>query len=196
MSAFLGPIHSLMYNRIITMQQVINAIAELTEAKGWNVDVNAFVIKEFPPIEEAVDLSNIHASLFGMVDGAEKRFADIISAISKNNSERLEKIEAVVRSTGESMIIEGVNSPEEVCSQLQEILLDGMPCDRATMVNYNSDGSIEILRTMDLHSSYFEEVGLDGELYYLLLKAFVTGLLSQKAVNISGDFIHNIVISK
>ena len=71
MSAFLGPIHSLMYNRIITMQQVINAIAELTEAEGWNVDVNAFVIKEFPPIEEAVDLSNIHASLFGMVDGAE-----------------------------------------------------------------------------------------------------------------------------
>ena len=47
MSAFLGPIHSLMYNRIITMQQVINAIAELTEAEGWNVDVNAFVIKEF-----------------------------------------------------------------------------------------------------------------------------------------------------
>ena len=40
MSAFLGPIHSLMYNRIITMQQVINAIAELTEAEGWNVDVN------------------------------------------------------------------------------------------------------------------------------------------------------------
>ena len=77
MSAFLGPIHSLMYNRIITMQQVINAIAELTEAEGWNVDVNAFVIKEFPPIEEAVDLSNIHASLFGMVDGVVRHWTQI-----------------------------------------------------------------------------------------------------------------------
>ncbi|MBR5636121.1 MAG: hypothetical protein IKW81_04225 [Pseudobutyrivibrio sp.] len=194
MSVFLGPIHSLMYNRIITMQQVINSLAALSKAEGWNANVDNYVIQEFPPIEEVVDLSNIHASLFGMVDGAEKRFAGIVAAIAKENSERLEKIEATVKSVGESMKIEGVKSPEEACASLQEILLDGMPCDRASMVNQYSDGSYEIIRTMDLHSGYFEEAGLDGDLYYQLLKAFVTGLFAESKIKISGDAMHTIAI--
>ncbi|SDH97387.1 hypothetical protein SAMN05421493_10667 [Pseudobutyrivibrio sp. 49] len=194
MSAFLGPIHSLMYNRIITLQQVINALADLSKVEGWNADVDDYVIQEFPPIEEVVDLSNIHASLFGMVDGAEKRFAGVVSAIARENYERLEKIEATVKSVGESMKIEGVNSPEEACARLQEILLDGMPCDRASMVNQYADGSCEIIRTMDLHSSYFEEAGLDGDLYYQLLKSFVTGLFADSEVKISGDVMHTIAI--
>ena len=194
MSAFLGPIHSLMYNRIITMQQVINALADLSKAEGWNVDVNDFVIEDFPPIEEAVDLSNIHASLFGMVDGAEKRFAGVVAAIAKDKLERLEKIEATVKAVGESMRIEGVNSPEDACFKLQEVLLVGMPCDRASMVNLNSDGKVEIIRAIDLHSSYFKETGLDVYLYYQLLMAFITGLFSESTVKISGDVMHTILI--
>ena len=194
MSAFLGPIHSIMYNRIITMQQVINALADLSKAEGWNADVDDYVIEDFPPIEEAVDLSNIHVSLFGMVDGAEKRFAGVVAAIAKDSAERLEKIEACVKSIGASMAIQDANSPEDACFKLQEVLLDGMPCDRASMVNQYADGSCEIIRTMDLHSRYFEEAGLDGDIYYQLLKAFVTGLFAESEVKISGDVMHTIAI--
>ena len=47
---------------------------------------------------------------------------------------------------------------------------------------------------MDLHSSYFEEAGLDGDLYYQLLKAFVTGLFAESKIKISGDAMHTIAI--
>jgi hypothetical protein len=40
------------------------------------------------------------------------------------------------------------------------------------------DGSCKIVRNVDLHSSYFDAVGLDGEWYYRLLGAFVEGLLA------------------
>ncbi|SDB19382.1 hypothetical protein SAMN02910298_00884 [Pseudobutyrivibrio sp. YE44] len=196
MSAFLGPIHSLMYNRIITMQKVINALADLSKSEGWNIDNTNYVIEEFPPIEEVVDLGNIHASLSNLVEGAEERFAGIVATIMKDSPSRLGKIETSVKATGSSMKFDEVNSPEEICIRLQEILLDGMPCDRATMVNQNSDGSFEIIRTMDLHSGYFEAVGIDGDIYFKLLKDFVEGLLSETSVNISGDFKKNIIVSK
>ena len=187
MSAFLGPIHSLMYSRIINLQKVINAIAEMSEGEGWGAECEEFVVAEFAPIEEVIDLGNIHGSLFEMVDSAEKRFSGIIAAATCGSVERFERVEETVRAVGESMGSEsagGVASigaslnPVMVCSRIQEVLLDGMPCDRATEMVKRPDGSCEIVRNMDLHSSYFEAVGLDGEWYYRLLGAFVEGLLA------------------
>lgn len=191
MSAFLGPIHSLMYSRIINLQKVINAIAEMSEGEGWGAECEEFVVAEFAPIEEVIDLGNIHGSLFVMVDSAEKRFSGIVAATNCGSVERFERVEETVRAVGESMgIVGGVASvdgmesagaswnPVMVCSRIQEVLLDGMPCDRATEMVKMPDGSCEIVRNVDLHSSYFEAVGLDGEWYYRLLGAFVEGLLA------------------
>ncbi len=191
MSAFLGPIHSLMYSRIINLQKVINAIAEMSEGEGWGAECEKFVVAEFAPIEEVIDLGNIHGSLFEMVDSAEKRFAGIVAAATRGSVERFDRVEETVRAVGESMGNAGgvasVESmacvgdswnPVTVCSRIQEVLLDGMPCDRATEMVKMPDGSCEIVRNVDLHSSYFEAVGLDGEWYYRLLEAFVEGLLA------------------
>ena len=196
MSAFLGPIHSLMYSRIITVQKVINALAELAKDEGWNIDATQYVIEEFQPIEKVIDLSNIHASLFEMVNGAEKRFAGVVSALLQEHPERLGEIEAKVRSIGESIGIDRPETPEEACARLQELLLDGMPCDRATEMAANSNGSYEIVRHSDLHSAYFEAVGMDGGVYYQLLKAFVEGLLFETSFAAAGDFENHIIISK
>lgn len=197
MSAFLGPIHSLMYSRIINLQKVINAIAEMSEGEGWGAECEEFVVAEFGPVEEVIDLGNIHGSLFEMVDSAEKRFSGIVAAATCGSVERFERVEETVRAVGESMgiaggvaSVDGVASveskvsvgvswnPVTVCSRIQEVLLDGMPCDRATEMVKMPDGSCEIVRNVDLHSSYFEAVGLDGEWYYTLLGAFVEGLLA------------------
>ena len=196
MSAFLGPIHSIMYQRIITLQKVINSLAKCSQEKGWDADVEDYVIEEFPPIEDVVDLNNIHASLFNMVNGAETRYAETLGYILKDHPERLEQIEEVIKTCGVCLRIEDADSPEEACYKLQETLLDGMPCDRASMTTQNEDGSVEIIRTQDLHSSYFEAAGLDGDLYYQLLKSFVEGLFFQTKFALSGNFLHNIVISE
>ena len=194
MSAFLGPIHSLMYSRIITMQQVINCLADLAKAKGWDADVSSFVIDEFPPIEEVIDLSNIHMSLFQMVEGAKRRFAGIVAAVLSEHPERIEEVATAVKAAGSSIIIEDVTTAEDACAFLEELLLDGMPCDRATMVVGDGD-SCRIVRNIDLHSSYFEAAGLDGDMYYQLLKEFVGGVFADSAVEVSGDFREQIVLS-
>jgi hypothetical protein len=180
-----------MYSRIINLQKLINAIAELSEGEGWGAECEEFVVAEFAPIEEVIDLGNIHGSLFEMVDSAEKRFSGIVAAATCGSVERFERVEETVRAVGESMgiaggvaSIDGVASagaswdPVMVCSRIQEVLLDGMPCDRATEMVKMPDGSCKIVRNVDLHSSYFDAVGLDGEWYYRLLGAFVEGLLA------------------
>ena len=42
----------------------------------------------------------------------------------------------------------------------------------------SSDERVEVMRTMDTHSSYWTNAGLTGDVYYNLRKAFVNGLLS------------------
>ncbi len=178
MSAFLGPIHSLMYQRVMNVHQIVNELAAYAKEQDWGVSLEHYVVKEFPPIEEVIDLSNIHDSLSGMVDHAEETYAAAIATLVKEHPERLPMIENKLRQIGAATPISGDLSWEEVCYRLQEILLDGMPCDRASEITLDENGNVQILRRVDLHSGYFEAVGLDGGLYEQLLRSYIEGLLS------------------
>ena len=140
MSAFLGPIHSLMYDRIITCQKVINAVGEMAKKQDWGVPVDEYMITEFAPIEDVIDLSNIHASLFEMV------------------------------------------------------VLDGMPCDRGSEIRDDSDNECRLIRNTDLHSAYFVEAGMDGNMYYHFLEAFVRGLLMEYTYKAEEQFRTSLMI--
>ena len=196
MSAFLGPIHSLMYHRIITMQTVINSIGELAKKEGWDESVDDYLITEFAPIEEVVDLNNIHGSLFGMVDGAEKRFSGIICTVIKKDDSRIAAIEKEMEVVGKSMHIPAGLSVEEAAFCLQEILLDGMPCDRSSEVITVSDTECKIVRTADLHSDYFVNEGMNGDLYYRFLEAFVKGLLMEYQYHTTDHFQTELTITE
>jgi hypothetical protein len=129
-----------------------------------------------------------------MVEGAEGRFAGIVAALLKEHPERFEEVAAAVKASGSSIKIEDVTTAEDACAFLEELLLDGMPCDRATMVVGDGD-SCRLVRNIDLHSRYFEAAGLAGDMYYQLLKEFVSGVFADSAVEVSGDFREQIVLS-
>ena len=194
MSAFLGPIHSLMYDRIITCQKVINAVGEMSKNKDWGVPVDEYMITEFAPIEDVIDLSNIHASLFEMVDGAEKRYAGIIAAILKDDPSRVGIIEEKIEAVGKDMHFPAGMRPKDTCLRLQEVLLDGMPCDRGSEIRDVSDNECRLIRNTDLHSAYFVEAGMDGNLYYRFLEAFVRGLLMEYTYKAEEQFRTSLMI--
>ena len=178
MSAFLGPIHSLMYQRVKNVHQIVNELAAFADEQDWGVSREDYVVNEFAPIEEVIDLSNIHDSLSGMVNHAEETYAAAIAMLLKEHPERLPMIENKLRQIGAATPIGGDLSGEQVCYRLQDILLDGMPCDRASEITLDENGNVQIVRRVDLHSGYFEAVGLDGALYEQLLQCYIEGLLS------------------
>ncbi|MCR5580517.1 MAG: PAS domain-containing protein [Pseudobutyrivibrio sp.] len=177
MSAVLGPIHEWMYNKVIFQEKIISEIAAMADENGLAHSIEAKT--DFPRIDEVIDLSNIHGSLSGMIDEAESRYAAIVAELLQTDAASFPKIEKAVIDCGMANAMESQKSAAGVYKLLEDILLDGMPCDHSMQVRDSSDERVEVMRTLDTHSKYWEDAGLHGALYYKLRKALINGLLSQ-----------------
>lgn len=62
MSAFLGPIHFWLYNKIGKQEELTKAIASMAAGNGWISDRTAY-IRDLPALEDVIDESNIHGWL-------------------------------------------------------------------------------------------------------------------------------------
>lgn len=60
MSAFLGPIHFWLYNKITLQEGLIREIADLAQQNGWMGDTSNYINTETRPLEELIDTGNIH----------------------------------------------------------------------------------------------------------------------------------------
>lgn len=78
MSAFLGPIHFWLYNKIGKQEELTKAIASMAAGNGWISDRTAY-IRDLPALEDVIDESNIHGWLQDQIHDAETRYADLIS---------------------------------------------------------------------------------------------------------------------
>ena len=176
MSAVLGPIHEWMYNKVLVQEKIISEIASHADDKGWEHSVMAK--DNFKSLEEVIDLTNIHGSLFGMIEEVENRYATLVAELLQADMNRYSEIEEVVTACGVLMAVPSKNTASDVYSAMEGKLLDGMPCDHAMRICEDTDSRVEVMRTLDTHSSYWTNSGLTGETYYDLRKAFVNGLLS------------------
>ncbi len=79
MSAFLGPIHARMYGKVQAVNALADTIAAFSDAQCWTstllTDLRASLPAPSGTLEQVIDLSQIHASLSGLVDQAERRLA-------------------------------------------------------------------------------------------------------------------------
>ena len=94
MSAFLGPIHFWLYNKIGKQEELTKAIASMAAGNGWISDRTAY-IRDLPALEDVIDESNIHGWLQDQIHDAETRYADLIQTVLTTHPERLEEISKV-----------------------------------------------------------------------------------------------------
>lgn len=73
MSAFLGPIHFWLYNKIGKQEELTKAIASMAAGNGWISDRTAY-IRDLPALEDVIDESNIHGWLQDQIHDAETRY--------------------------------------------------------------------------------------------------------------------------
>jgi len=118
MSKTLGPIHYNMYEKI-KFQDVITSF--LMDGQTEIID------KKIPPVsneplEKIIDQDNIHGYLASKIDIVENRLSMALN-LSENPEKKLYNL-------GQKMSDnKNFNSYEEVFSDLNMYLLDGMPCD-------------------------------------------------------------------
>jgi len=182
MSAFLGPIHYWMYNKIKVQQDIVNDIVRLGEeaVPGLKEKLDSkYGISETRPLEEVIDQSNIHGWLQGNVTREEYKLADSITSILEAKPEMIDKIREAFYNRGkglsEAISVEDASQAYKIIS---DSLLDGMPCDHANSVIEEGQEKVVWKRNLCVHSDYWQEVNGDIKIYYTLREHFIKGALS------------------
>ncbi|QHQ62850.1 hypothetical protein Ana3638_20415 [Anaerocolumna sedimenticola] len=185
MSAVLGPIHYWLYNKIKMQDNLVEKIIKLAENQFSETDLriqldNNYGSLEKKPLEDMIDTSNIHGWLQERVTLVEYRLAYAVTFLLKNDPDSMDKLKGLFWNTGEEISASySNNDAAEIFKNLNDILLDGMPCDHANLVISQDDKEVIWKRNICVHEDYWNEVGGDIKTYYLLreefLKGFITG---------------------
>lgn len=148
MSKTLGPIHYLMYEKI-KFQDTITDF--LMDGDFTQIEYEPVSRK---PLEEILDQENIHGFLQEKIDIVESRLAKAIN-LCKNPSEKLFKLG---QKCGKD---KDFSSFDQVFTDLNTYLLDGMPCDQGLSAVLDG-GSLYLITNNNLHAKYQDAIDLEN----------------------------------
>lgn len=174
MSAFLGPIHFWLYNKIQFQENLIDELVAYVTAKGWCDKAEQYVSTDRRKLDEVIDEANIHGWLQSRIHDAEGRYAALVIDAAGDDAEKFDALKQAAHDFGVKQGLQAATAPEAF-HRLDDLLLDGMPCDQVNRVRESDDARIAWDRTIDLHSEFWQG---HGDRYYALRQALVDGLLS------------------
>lgn len=196
MSAFLGPVHIKMYDRILFQDSMSEAFLDKYESKYNDTSIREDVNSLYPAAEKValetiIDEGNIHGWLSEAVEICEKRFSFIVTASIKAHPVVIEEYEAIMMNMGIDYNKGKPETPIQAFTMIHDILLDGMPCDFPFQMLEENEEEVrwEVLKCP--HSNYWN-VG-NEDYYYQLRDAFVQGFLEgSDLAHVRNNGIHSI----
>lgn len=191
MSAFLGPVHHWLYNKIQWHENLLNKIYsdllvdENTKKQLMDAMNTKYGESVTQPLENVIDESNIHGWLQERISILELKMADVISkGLSQNwisMDQLLELYEldgaSAAKSKGESL-----SEADALFTQMNNFILDGMPCDRVNNPIGGDENSYQWERKTCIHAQYWEEVGGDISVFYQLRDSWLKGFSGDKII--------------
>ena len=148
MSKTLGPIHYLMYEKIKFQDKITDFLMDGDFSQIQYEPVST------KPLEEILDQENIHGYLQEKIDIVESRLAKALS-LCKNPSEKLFKLG---QKCGKG---KDFSNFEEIFTDLNTYLLDGMPCDQGLSAVLDGD-SLYLITNTNLHKKYQDAIDLEN----------------------------------
>jgi hypothetical protein len=183
MSAFLGPIHFWLYDKIKIQNEIVEEILDYAEKNNENIRSELYAKfgdGDLKPLSEVIDVTNIHGWLQERVARVERKLAYLVPKLIDNNPDDFNVIKDIFESKGaEVSTLDKDSSLEEAYKGINDTLLDGMPCDRANSVILSGDNEIIWKRNICVHQQYWDEFGGNIKDYYNLRDQFIKGLLSE-----------------
>ena len=178
----LAPIHTLQHNRIRIQENLEEFLIELFGLE--NLDRESIEVlgsrstKE--PLADQIDHDNIHGWLESHLISNEKRMAILARKIIDTSDE-----DALIlayaefgKRLGDSLKADvQYHDTQELYRALSAVLLDGMPCDKISVLTEAGDDLLIWHNVRDIHGRYFEEQNLPAELFYTLRGAFMSSLV-------------------
>lgn len=200
MSRFLAPIHTWLFNKVKLYEGLeTNLVKAYKEKYGNEVDTLYNEVQEKygspledRPIEELIDVSNIHGWLQNKIAIAETRQAALITKLVDKHGEEVKNIALNLYSEQgnecgkDAKVKYDVNNAPEIHQALNNYILEGMPCDRVNVTTVNTEDKLEWKNEMCLHRGYWDAVSGDISLFYELRDAWVKAFVE----NANNDFVY------
>ena len=188
MSAFLGPIHSWLFHKIKFQDELVQSILEFVHSKNYQVELLAQIdyrygVLESGELADIIDESNIHGWLQERITIVENRLAFLITVVTDEHPERIMDINDAVYEFGRNHAVEGGISLKEAYGYLDNILLNGMPCDRVNEIASETDECITWVQTVDIHAPYWQMIHGNIEYYYAIRESLVVGMLENSGIS-------------
>ena len=184
MSAFLGPIHYWLYNKIKLQESLIENILEASTINNWCQDLRSEVEASFGKtdtraLEEIIDQNNIHGWLQGRISQAESKLAFAVTKIIEKNPEYILELKKIAYNFGVLNKVSENLTAIECYKLLNDTLIDGMPCDRVNEVIESDDDQVVWKQNSCVHSDYWENIGGDISVYYALRYEIIRGMFAK-----------------
>ena len=179
MSAFLGPIHFWLYKKILFQENLIKKLVETAKNNGWDVNGDMYiryVNEDRRALEELIDQDNIHGWLQNRINDAEERYAFLLAEILRADETRLSLLKETAFEFGKEHKAGKVDATAAY-QVFDDLLLNGMPCDRVNVVTSQTAYSLEWEQTQNIHKLYLDEACLDEKIYEDLRISIMNGVL-------------------
>jgi len=192
MSEFLAPIHTWLFNKIKLAQDLEENIVKLhvdkyneeaLKVKKEAINLYGEYMKD-KPLEELIDVDNIHGWLQQRIKEVESRSAYIITKYASMYNVESKNItkQAYISQAKECANNENnkIDSLENVYISLNNYILSGMPCDRANSVTQKNEDYLVYEQHGCIHKDNYELGKANLEYMYelrdLWVKTFIENL--------------------
>lgn len=195
MSAFLGPIHIWLYNKIKFQEEMTDAILQAAEEKGCAEGLrekakNRYGILPSGNLEDFIETSNIHGWLQEKVSLVENRLAYVVTVLLKDNPDHLNEFLEAVYALGEKHSAGRNLTVSKAYEALENTLLNGMPCDRVNALIEESEKKLIFKQTTEIHADYWNLIQGDVNHYYILRHSLMKGMLSESGLEFTVNENH------
>jgi hypothetical protein len=201
MSRFLAPIHTWIFNKIKLYESLEASLVEAyTEQYGDEACSLYNEIKEkygYPiedrPLEELIEVSNIHGWLQNKISIAETRQGALLTKLLRKYGEEVKTIASKLyieqgsQCGKEAKEKYDVTTAPAIYKALNDYILEGMPCDRVNNITENTEDKLEWENEMCLHKGYWDAVSGDIKLFYDLRNAWIKSFVE----NTNDNFVYN-----
>ncbi|EHI56246.1 hypothetical protein HMPREF9333_00525 [Johnsonella ignava ATCC 51276] len=181
MSGFLGPIHIWLYNKIKFQDGLTKLFISLADEKSYSVESLKEIDKLCGSLQEGelvdlIDGTNIHGWLQERLSLVETRLAYTVGEILKGGASRIEELCKTAFEYGRKSAADKNITPAGGYEYLDNVLLNGMPCDRVNIITSQDDTSISWEQYEDIHRPYWEMLSVDVDNYYRIRQAVIGGI--------------------
>ncbi len=185
MSKFLAPIHSWLFNKIQVSESLEKKLIDSLKLQDAPFVANLYKTVGSPlpdsPLEDLIDQGNIHGWLQNRIHMTESRLAALVTWQVNENPAVMPELNKIWAEAGAelagSLDVPASMKADEIYKLVQDVILEGMPCDRVSQVTASDAKSVEWVTTSCLHQGYFKAAEGDVAHYYTLRESFINGLI-------------------